>query len=245
MRAWELIRETYLRRGYIRIVHISWFATYALLFLVPWPPEMGWQWPPLLFGWSGCMLPALISAGIFGNDIASGRIAMLVTKPIQSIELYMYRLLGLSLQCAAHILISGLIIFALQQATNRGAIDNLALWMIAAWFISNAILALSTSLSVVVEREHNAVVLIVTAIAVSIAWSILVSFAHDHIATLVFDRVVRYAFPPVQFLAGVAMGRCDALRSISYLLYALGLTLVYCLIGIILLDKRQFKSQPD
>ena len=99
MKAYELIMETVLRKTFIRVLHIAWLGTYAAIFLIAFPPEL-WNWGAFLFGWSGCLLPLLLSAGIFGNDIASGRITLLVTKPVRLRDLYLYRLLGLSLQGA-------------------------------------------------------------------------------------------------------------------------------------------------
>ena len=242
---WELIKETFHRKGYIRIVHISWLAFYGLLFLVPWPPEMGWQWGPFLFGWGACVMPILISAGIIGNDIASRRIALLVTKPLLSMKLYMYRLIGLSFQCAVHIAVGGLIMFVLHTMTHRGSIEGLGSWMMVGWLISNTWLALSTSLSVVVRREHNAIFIILGAIFVFIMANVLHAFFHDSIWIVILGKVVRYGLIPIELLLRIAMGECNLMRSIAYVLHAFGLTIVYSLIGIILLDKREFSSKRD
>ena len=56
---------------------------------------------------TGFFLPLSLTAGIFGDDIASGRISVLATRPIELRDIYLYRLLGLSLQGAVHLLLAG------------------------------------------------------------------------------------------------------------------------------------------
>ena len=80
MKARALIAETFLRKASIRFMHLCWLGTYAAIFLIPLPPE-AWQWGGFVFAWSGCLLALALSAGIFGDDIASGRIRMMVTEP--------------------------------------------------------------------------------------------------------------------------------------------------------------------
>jgi hypothetical protein len=244
MKFWELAKETFFRRPFIRVVHLSWFAIYAILFLIPWPAEIHWQWGFLLFGWSGCLLPILISAGIFGDDIASNRICLIVTKPVQTIELYMYRLVGMSMQCAANILIGGLIMYTLTALTARGFVDRLWLWMLAAWLIANTWLAISASLSVIVRREHNSIILILGTIVVFISLSNLIQYWPEHIVTLLLSEVIKYACPSVEFLVKL-LDKPHLARAVGYALYSLGLTMVYSIIGIVLLEKREFKNQPD
>jgi hypothetical protein len=79
MKAYELIKETFSRRGYIWIVHIVWLALYGMFWwlFLPSGPEFG----RFIFIWGGFFLPLALTAGIFGDDIASGRICVLVTKP--------------------------------------------------------------------------------------------------------------------------------------------------------------------
>ena len=134
MRAYELIKETLLRKRFILLLHVGWFIMYGLLFFIDFPQE-SWNWGGFLFGWSGCMLSLLLSAGIFGDDIASGRICVLIIKPLWPGELYLYRLIGLSLQALVHLLISSAIILTLHSATGRGTIDNLGIWILASWLI--------------------------------------------------------------------------------------------------------------
>jgi hypothetical protein len=101
MRAYELIKETFCRKLYICFVHVSWLAFYGLVYTLfrPEPEKFG----RLIWICSGCFLPLLLSAGIIGDDIACGRIRVLMAKPFWLGELYVCRLVGLSLQAAVHL----------------------------------------------------------------------------------------------------------------------------------------------
>ena len=244
MAAYALIIETCLRKASIRIVHVSWFAIYALIFLFPFEPEM-WQWGAFLFGWSGCLLPLLLSEGIFGDDIASGRIRLLATKPVRSIQFYLYRFLGLSLQGAIHISAAAALIFTLHGLTGRGSVERLGLWAVATWLVFNTWAALSTSLSVVVKRAHNSMLLFAATGMVLFMLSFLTSFLPNGVATVLFLRVLRYTCPSVELLSVIGLGRCRLAGGLGNAGYSLMLTAVYCAIGIVLLSKREFKGATD
>ncbi len=244
IRAYELIKETFLRKAYIRLVHISWFAIYGLLFLIPFPPE-AWNWGAFLFGWSGCMLSLLLSAGIFGDDIASGRICVLIIKPLWPGELYIYRLIGLSLQALLHLLISGGIMFTLQNTTGRGNIDNLGLWILSSWLIFTTFAALSTSISVVVRRGHNSMLLFAAIAFVYFFIALITGMFQKHPATEVIMNVIRYACPPVELLCKVALGQYSVLKSFGCVMHNLALITVYSTVGIIILCRRQFVCVRD
>jgi hypothetical protein len=244
MRAYELMKETLLRKTYIRIVHMSWLAIYGLIFLIPFPPEV-WHWGPFLFAWSGCLLPLLLSAGIFGEDIASGRISILVTKPFWLGELYIYRLIGISLQAFSHLVMSGCLILILHSVTGRGSIKNLGLWIFLSWLIFNTWAALSTSLSVVVKRGNNSMLLFVATAFVCFFVSFLVSFIPDHISTVMLRVVLRYTCPPIELLVNLATGKYSLVKDLGCVLYSLVLTTIYSIVGIIILNKRQFAYVRD
>ena len=118
MRAYELMKETFFRRTYIWIVHVIWLALYGVFWwlFLPEAPEFG----KFLFIWAGFFLPLALSAGIFGDDIASGRICVIVTRPFWTGELYIYRVLGLSLQAAVHLLLAGAIVLILHATMRQG-----------------------------------------------------------------------------------------------------------------------------
>jgi len=244
MRAYELMKETLLRKTYIRIVHISWFATYGLLFIIPFPAEV-WNWGSFLFAWSGCLLPLLLSAGIFGDDIASGRISVLITKPLWLGELYIYRLMGLSLQAVLHLVISGCVIFILHSATGRGNMNNLGLWILSSWLIFNAWAALSTSFSVVVRRANNSMLLFVAIGFVYFLAGILMTYSRKDTATVMFLGALKYACPPFELLFKLANGKYGMIKSVACVMHSLVLTAVYSIVGIIILSKRQFVCERD
>ena len=245
MKAYALIMETMLRKRSIFIIHVSWLLTYAALFLIPFPDKMGWNWGIFLFGWSGCLLPLLLSSGIFGDDIASGRISLLVTKPIKPVELYSYRLVGLSLQVTIHLVAASAVILSLHYLTGRGEVNRFATWLIVAWVVFHAWAALSTSLSVVLPRANNSMLLFVLgALSFYLVAMLSVLLPHE-LYTKVFTGTVRYAGPPVEFLSKVGTGQFDALHSLGSVAHSLVLTATYCALGILILSRREFKRAGD
>jgi ABC-type transport system involved in multi-copper enzyme maturation permease subunit len=198
-----------------------------------------------LFGWSGCLLPLLLSAGILGDDIASGRISLLVTKPIRPSELYLYRLLGLSVQVTVHLVIASAVILVLHQLTGRGSVDHFATWWVATWLIFHAWAALSASLSVVVKRANNSMLLFVaTGLAVYLM-ATLKAFLPDAMYTKAFEGILRYAGPPIEFLSEMGAGKSGVLHGVGSVGHSLVLTVLYGGIGILLLGHREFKRTGD
>ena len=250
MRAYELIKETFCRKLYILIVHLLWLSLYGCFwwFFLPRGNKFG----EFVFIWGGFFLALALSAGIFGDDIASGRICSLITKPVWAGEFYIYRLLGLSLQAAVHFMLTGCIILILYAIENQGSIDNLGTWLFASWLLFNTCAALSTSLSVVIGRAYNALVLLVTVATVFFAISFIRSVMHYQEETGAFFYFVKYACPPFKLLYKFAygeygkysltVGRFSLSKSIASVLHSMILTIVYSVIGIVLLSKRQFSS---
>jgi ABC-type transport system involved in multi-copper enzyme maturation permease subunit len=217
---------------------------YGLLFLIDFPQE-SWNWGGFLFGWSGCMLSLLLSAGIFGDDIASGRICALIIKPLWPGELYIYRLIGLSLQALIHILICVAIISTLHSATGRGSIDNLDLWILSSWLIFTTFAALSTSISVVVRRGHNSMLLFAAIGFTYFFVMLMTNLFPEHPATEVFMGFLRYACPPVELLGKLGLGKYSVIKNFGCVMHSLGLTFVYSTVGIIILCRRQFVCVRD
>jgi len=244
MKAYELIMETLLRKTFLRVIHLAWLGTYAALFLIPWPPEI-WNWGAFVFGWSGCLLPLLLSAGIFGDDIASGRISLLVTKPIRPEYLYACRWFGISLQGAVHLAIAGGVIFALHSLTGRGNAEHLALWLLAAWLVFNTWAALSTSLSVVVKREHNGILLVLGAGVVALGVSLLTGLFPDSYGTKLLTGFVRWACPPVELLVDLVRTQRSVWTGLGDAGHCVMLTVFYGVLGMILLSRREYKRTGD
>jgi len=268
MKIYELIKETLFRKTFIRVVHISWIAVYGLLFLIPVPPEAWkvWPWGPMLFGWSGCFLALIISAGIIGDDIASGRISLLITRPIWPGELYIYRLAGLSLQALLHLIIAGSLILLLLTVTG-GSIENLdqwaaqyedsglmqgmgsvkyiALWILSAWLVFNTWAALATTLSTVVKRAHNSMLLFAAICFIYLIVMIMKGLLPEHIATETVMAFAKYACPPIELLGKFASRQYDLIHSLGCVIHSLALTAIYAAIGIIILCRRQFVFVRD
>jgi hypothetical protein len=253
MRAWELMKETFFRRTYIWIVHAVWLALYGGFwwFFLPEMPEMG----RFLFIWGGFFLALALSAGIFGDDIASGRICLLVTKPFWTGELYIYRLLGLSVQAAAHLVLAGVIILALHALTRKGNVDGLGIWLLATWLLFNTCAALSTSLSVIVGRAFNSLLLLVIIATGYFTMGLLMTYLRQEATSGVLWSFIRYPWPPFEmlykFAAGewgqyaLTVGNYGVTKSVACVVHSLMLTLVYSIIGILLLSRREYSRVRD
>jgi len=253
MRAYDLMKETFCRRGYIWIVHLVWLALYGVFWwlFLPSATELG----RFIFIWGGFLLPLALSTGIFGDDIASGRICVLVTKPFWQGELYIYRLLGLSLQAALHFILAGCIVLILHALMRKGSTDHLGSWLFASWLLFNTCAALSTSLSVVVGRGYNSLLVLVVIVTGYFVMSMLAVSLGRHAGTGVFAGFIKYPWPPFELLYkfaggeygkyGLTVGRFSLTKSIACVLHSLVLTLVYSAVGITLLSTRQFSRTGD
>jgi len=253
MRAYELMKETFCRRTYIWIVHVVWLALYGVFYwlFVPDMPEMG----RFVFIWAGFFLALALSAGIFGDDIASGRICVLVTKPFWVGELYIYRLLGLSLQAAVHLVLAGGVILVLHILMRKGNADHLGVWLLASWLLFNTCAALSISLSIVVTRAFNALLLLVVIVTGYFIVNLLMRYLPQEPSSLVLTSFIRYPWPPFEllykFAAGewgqyaLTVGKYSVTKSFACVVHSLMLTLVYSVIGILLLSRREYSRVRD
>lgn len=253
MRAYELIKETFCRRGYIWIVHLIWFVLYGVFWwlFLPSAAEFG----RFIFIWGGFLLPLALSTGIFGDDISSGRICVLVTKPFWQGELYIYRLLGLSLQAAVHFILAGCIVLVLHFIMRKGSTEHLALWLFASWLLFNTCAALSASVSVVVGRAYNSLLMLVVIVTGYFVMSMLMVSLGQRGVTGVLAGFIKYPWPPFELLYKFAcgeygtysltVGRFSFTKSAACVVHSLILTLVYSVVGIILLGRRQFSRTAD
>lgn len=247
MRAYELIKETFSRKIYIWIVHLSWLAFYGFIFIL-FHELTGTEleeFYTFLFVCSGCLLPFLLSAGIFGDDIASGRICVLVTKPFWLGELYVYRLMGLSLQAALHLILAGCIILIFHNAMGKGSIGNLSFWLLSSWLLFNTWAAMLTSVSVVVRRAHDSLLVFVVLIFIYVLVGFLMTFHYTSAGTKVFMGFLRYAGPPFELLWKLAKREYGLTQSVACVAHSLVLTIFYSVVGIIILSKRQFTCERD
>jgi len=242
MRAYELLRETFSRKLYIGIVHISWLAFYGLTYVlfVPEAEEFG----QLLWFCSGCLLPLLLSTGIIGQDISSGRIRTLVTKPFWPGEIYLYRLAGLSLQGAVHLTLAGIVLILL-RCTATSPDLNICLWLFASWLLFNVWAALATAVSVIVPRGYNSLVLFVGLVLLSLVVDIVAINPHLYLGGRLFLDIVHYACPPFALLGSLARGKFDLIKEAIVIGHSFLLVWLYSAIGLLLFARRQFTSQRN
>jgi len=211
---------------------------------LPFSQEI-WHWGPFLFVWSGSLLPILLSAGIFGDDIASGRIGVLIIKPIPIYSLFMYRVIGLLLQCIIHIVVVGSIVFTLHRLTGHGSTHNFMLWMISSILLSATWITLSTTLSVFVKREHNTIIIIVATISIFLLLSSLVNFYPTSVITRCTTAIVKYTLPPIEILFSLCKEHYTANQIVGVVLHLMGLLFLYCVLGIWFLTSREFNLKQD
>lgn len=242
MRAYELLRETFSRKLYIGIVHISWLAFYGLTYVlfVPEAEEFG----QMLWLCSGCLLPLLLSTGIIGQDISSGRIRTLVTKPFWPGKIYLYRLVGLSLQGAVHLILAGILLILL-RCTAKSPDLNIYLWLFASWLLFNVWAALATAVSVIVPRGYNSLVLFVALVLLSLVVGIVAINPHLYPGGRLFLDIVRYACPPFALLSSLARGKLDLIKEAIVIGHSFLLVWLYSAIGLLLFVHRQFTSQRN
>ncbi len=250
MRAYELIKETLLRRAYIGVIHLAWLALYGFY---------GWLFLPdtnqlggFLFTWGGFLLPLALSTGILGDDMASGRICVLITKPFWWGELYLCRLIGLSLQGAIHLLLAGGLLSILVRDTH---LHELALWLFAAWLLFNTIAALSTTFSVIIERSLNSILLLALIFAGFVTVHLVLNTHPGERGTWSLHSFIRYVCPPFELLRKFAegergpfslyFGRFHTTWNVASIVHSCVLTVAYSLVGIFLLCRREFSRVLD
>jgi hypothetical protein len=251
--AYELIRETFLRKPFIWGVHLAGFAVYALFWLLFLPSDQ--EAGMLLYYWGGFFLPLALTAGIFGDDIASGRISVLVTRPIELRDLYLYRLLGLSLQGAVHLLLAGGGICLLDICLGKGTPNSLGLWLWATWLLFNTCAALSTTLSVLVRRSYNALLVLALVMFSYFLLDVLWGYWLEDGMAAAIKILLRHVGPPFSLLRRVAhgdygkfslsVGKYSFMKIVACSVHCVLLTSVYALIGIQILTRRQFYSKRD
>ncbi|MHC4165678.1 MAG: hypothetical protein ACYSWQ_01840 [Planctomycetota bacterium] len=253
MRAYELMKETLSRKLYIYIVHLCWFASYGLLFTLR--VQAAENFHRILFIWGGFFLPLALSAGIFGDDISSGRICVVATKPFWLGKLYVYRLLGLSLQAAVHFVITGCILLIIHGITGLGYIDDLNSWLFSCWLLFNTWAAISTSLSVVVKRAYNFIVLLAVFLFIGFLNSTLAWNNPDDTITKAISAFCKYVCPPFTLLNrmvegeyskySLIVGKYSSIKAVACVTHTFVLTVFYSIVGVLLLSRRQFTCSRE
>jgi ABC-type transport system involved in multi-copper enzyme maturation permease subunit len=245
----EVLRESLFRRRFIPLLHIVYLGVYLLVYgifcVIPSGPT---RWGLWLFIWSGCLLPVLLTAGAFGDDIASGRILQLVTKPVSLGTLYVLRALGVFIQCAVHLAVCYSLVFVLHSLTGQGGQESLGPWFLASLLASLAWLTLSCSLSTFLLREYNIVVIMIGSILVVMLWQsvvVVASVANWPMVSEVANGVVVYGMPPVVLLLRLGMQKYNLVGGLAVGAHALGMATLYAAIGILILTHREFLRRRE
>ena len=133
---------------------------------------------------------------------------------------------------------------------RKGSMEGLGLWLLASWLLFNTCAALSTSLSVVVGRAYNSLVLLVLVVTGYFVVNLLMGLLGQQAGTGVFTGFIRYAWPPFELLYKFAsgehgkyaltFGRYSLPHGVACVVHSLMLTVAYSVIGIILLSRREF-----
>ncbi len=241
MRAWELIKETFLRKSYIPVIHIIVCVLYGLACLLPMRAAL--ELGRFLFALSGCVLPLLLSQGIFGDDIASGRIRVLLTKPMPFRVLYTWRLTGLVVQCLVQLAIGSAILCILQSITGRGSLNHLLLWNCLSLLLFTTLAAVSTTTSVLVKRSQNMMIVVLGAVLAAVLNNLLRG-SSDYIS-LGLLGFIKYALPPVGLLWDAGRNYPSLARVLLLFAHSMGLTIAYAAVGITILRKREFLCECD
>ena len=178
-----------------------------------------------------------------------------MTRPFWTGEFYIYRLLGLSLQAAVHLVLAGAIVLVLHAIMRKGRVDDLGVWLLATWLLFNTCAALSTSLSIVVGRAFNSLLLLVVIVTGYFLVGLLSIYLRDQASAGALVSFIRYPWPPFELLYKLAagewgqyaptVGKYSVNKSIACVVHSLMLMLVYSVIGIVLLSRRQFSRVRD
>ena len=74
---------------------------------------------------------------------------------------------------------------------------------------------------------------------------LMMSLFPKHTATEALMDFLRYACPPVELLGNLAFGKYSLIKSLGCVMHSLILTVLYGIVGIIILCKRQFVCVRD
>jgi hypothetical protein len=138
---------------------------------------------------------------------------------------------------------------------HKGTTEGLVPWLVASWLLFNTCASLSTSLSVVVGRAYNSLLLLVLVVTGYFILNVLMGYLRQQPVTGVFVGFIRYAWPPFELLykfgAGergqyaLTFGRYGLTLSTACVAHSLMLTVAYSVIGIVLLGRREFSRVRD
>jgi ABC-type transport system involved in multi-copper enzyme maturation permease subunit len=245
----EVFKETVFRRRFIPMVHMLYMGVYITIYIIFYllPSETG-QWELWLFIWSGCLFPVLLTAGLFGDDIASGRMLQLLIKPISLRTLYLMRVLGVFIQCVVHLAVCYLLLFIVYRITGQEAKGHLGLWFFASVLVSLTWLMLSASFSTFLLREYNIVMVLIGSIVVFMLWqsaSTVAAITGWSALSKLVDGMMIYGMPPIALLFRLSMQKYSMAGSIAVTLHAVSMAALYAIVGIVILTHREFVRKRE
>ena len=119
----------------------------------------------------------------------------------------------------------------------------------------NTFAALSTSLSVVVRRTHNSLLLFVATLTLGLVAGALSNALQGSVMESAVKGFFRYPFPPFELLHDLGKGEyaeqsltvagSSIPKSVACVAHSLMLAVIYGGIGIFLLGRRQFLTQRE
>jgi hypothetical protein len=129
------------------------------------------------------------------------------------------------------------------------------MWLLASWLLFNTCAALSTSLSVVVARSFNSLLLLVVIVIGGFMTRLLMGFVGAESMKGALTSFVRYACPPFELLGKFAggeygkfsltVGRFSVTKNVACVVHCLMLTAAYSIAGIVMLCGREFSRVRD
>jgi ABC-type transport system involved in multi-copper enzyme maturation permease subunit len=241
MLAWELIKETFFRKSSIAILHVLGALLYGIIAVLPMRNSL--EVGAFVFILSGVALPLLISQGIFGDDIVSGRARVVLTKPMSFATLYIWRLVGMCLQCLVQMAIGSAVLYLAHRLGARGSVNHLLLLNLMAMFMFLTLTTLSTSVSSVVKGGLNLLVMVFGLIFFkAVDW--LMGGMETPLAEGV-QAFIKYALPPLDLLWSAGNQGAGPLEVLGLVVHALALSLIYASAGIIILSRREFACERE
>jgi len=147
-------------------------------------------------------------------------------------------------------------VLALHAVIGKGSTEDLGIWLLASWLLFNTCAALSTSLSVVLGRAFNSLLLLViVATGYFIVRMLVGMLGEQNVMAGALMNFIRYAWPPfglLQKFAGgeygrlaLTVGRFSMTKNIACIVHSLILTVAYGAAGIVLLSRREFSRVRD
>lgn len=237
---YAVVRETVTRKRTILVAHLILFCLYVAAPVVCVPVCA------VAYAMIGVLLPLVLTNGLWGNDLSSGRVRVLAVTPAGVVRIHIWRLVGMVLQGMLQLVLATLVELAAQRVGGRtGPQEAYTLWIICAFMLFISMTAFSSTISVVVRGEHNGP-LIVLLLVVTIFGQEYLARADSSVTTDILRRVfdiISFTFPPVMLLMRKAVAATSFAAIASGCMLALGQGVLYFLAGLFLLHFQEYRPQ--